>query len=58
MQSLLVLLLLCFFSYLLFPPLHTLKKNNQDCEKTLKSSPQDKPLLGTSVNQTSPSATQ
>lgn len=40
MQSTLLILLLCFFFfYLLFPSLHTWKKNNLDCEKTLKMQP-------------------
>lgn len=45
MQSTL-LLLLGFFFYLLFPPLCTWKKNNLDCEKTLKIQPQGQTPAG------------
>lgn len=63
MQSTLVLLVLCFFSYVLPISLCTWKKKEQSHlqkkrKKKRTKSPQDKPLLGKTVNQNAPSATQ
>lgn len=57
-QSIRTFFLLCFLLSAIPSSPHLKTKNNLDCEKTLKlQHPQDKPLLGTPVNQNSPSAT-